>query len=90
MKSAWMVGLLVAAGTAQAVEIYNNGPVVNGSGLSVLTSPSTTLGFASVAASGFTLADDFTVPAGQTWNIASIDFFAYQTSAGGYTFTNVA
>ncbi|MFZ4928750.1 T9SS type A sorting domain-containing protein [Chryseobacterium sp. Mn2064] len=34
--------------------------------------------------SSFFLADDFTIPTGSTWQITSIDFFAYQT---GYTGT---
>ena len=38
----------------------------------------------SSTASSLFLADDFTIPAGETWNITSIDFFAYQT---GYTGT---
>ena len=29
------------------------------------------------------IADDFTIPADQTWNISAIDFFAYQTSYTG-------
>lgn len=33
----------------------------------------------------FFLADDFTIPAGQTWNISAIDFFAYQTGYNGTT-----
>lgn len=41
-------------------------------------------GTSSSATASFFLADDFTIPAGQTWNITAIDFFAYQT---GYTGT---
>lgn len=39
----------------------------------------------------FFLADDFTIPAGATWQISSIDFFAYQTVYAGTTnpFTTV-
>ena len=33
----------------------------------------------------FRIADNFTVPAGQTWNITSIDTYAYQTGASSTT-----
>lgn len=38
----------------------------------------------SSATTSLFLADDFTIPAGQTWSISSIDVFTYQT---GYTGT---
>ncbi len=41
-------------------------------------------GTSSSATASYFLADDFTIPAGQSWNITAIDFFAYQT---GYTGT---
>lgn len=41
-------------------------------------------GTCSSATANLFLADDFTIPAGQTWSISSIDVFAYQT---GYTGT---
>jgi hypothetical protein len=88
MKKFLVAGLVAAACSAQAVELYNNGTVISTApNLSVLVTPSTTLGYASVAASGFTLADDFTVT-GAGWGVESLSFFAYQTSAVGYTFTN--
>lgn len=39
----------------------------------------------SSATASFFLADNFTIPAGQTWNITSIDVFAYQTGYNGTT-----
>ena len=36
-------------------------------------------------ATNFALADDFVVPAGQTWNITSFDFYCYQTNYAGTT-----
>lgn len=51
------------------------------------TESNTSAGFGgtySSTSASFFLADDFTIPAGQTWNITSIDVFAYQT---GYTGT---
>jgi hypothetical protein len=42
-------------------------------------------GTSSSAAASFFLADDFTVPAGSSWQITTIDFFAYQTNYAGTT-----
>ncbi|MGC5746861.1 T9SS type A sorting domain-containing protein [Chryseobacterium sp. NFX27] len=42
-------------------------------------------GMYSSAASNLFIADDFTIPAGASWQITSIDFFAYQTSYMGTT-----
>ena len=92
MKHLVAFGLIAAFGSAHAVELFNNGPVVNGpgvnAGLSVLESPSTTLGTGSNA--GQRIADNFTVT-GPGWNVESLDFFGYQTQVGGgvFTFTNV-
>ena len=80
--------LSLAALSAQAVTLYNNGPVVNGSGLSVLTTPATTFGFGAQTASNNAVADDFTVAAGQTWNVESISFYGYQTGSTSFTFQN--
>lgn len=88
MKKLAFLGLTAVAFGAQAAVIYNNGPVVDGTGLSVLTAPATTFGFGAQAASGNTVADDFTVPAGSIFNITSIDFFAYQTGSTSNTFQN--
>ena len=93
MKHLIAFGLVAAFGSTQAVELFNNGLVVNGpgpnAGLSVLESPSTTLGTGSNA--GQRIADNFTVT-GPGWNVESLDFFGYQTQAGGgvFTFTSVA
>lgn len=51
------------------------------------TESNTSLGLGgtfSSAAASFFIADDFTVPAGSSWQVSAIDFFAYQT---GYTGT---
>lgn len=76
----------ISAGAAQAAELYNNGPVVNSSGKSVLTSPSTGLGIGAQTSAGNSVADDFTIAAGSSWNVSSLDFFSYQTGATGFTF----
>ena len=46
---------------SQAVTLFNNGPAVNGSGLSVLTLPASTFGFGAQAGSGNAVADNFVV-----------------------------
>lgn len=42
----------------------------------------TTWGFGHQVASGYWIADQFTVPVGETWDITTITFFAYQSYAG--------
>ena len=87
MKKLLVMGLLAAAGASQAVTLYSNGPVVDGSGLSILNSGvDSTLGAGSNATA--TLADNFTVT-GSPWAVGSLDFFGYQTGAVGFTFTSV-
>ena len=88
MKRLMFLSLTALAFAAQSATIYNNGPVVNGSGLSVLTLPATTLGFGAQASLGNSVADDFTVPVGSIYNITSVDFFAYQTGSTAFTFQN--
>lgn len=87
MKSIWTLGLLTLAGTASAVPLYNNGPVVDGSGLSILVSPDTTLGLGVQVANGNSVADDFSV-GGMGWTVQSLSFYAYQTNALNFGFTS--
>ncbi|MCA9287168.1 MAG: hypothetical protein KDA05_01200, partial [Phycisphaerales bacterium] len=49
-----------------------------------------TLGMGHRVVSGTRYADDFTIPAGETWTITAFTFFAYQTGAqpGASTFTH--
>ncbi|SFM98040.1 Por secretion system C-terminal sorting domain-containing protein [Chryseobacterium oleae] len=52
------------------------------------TESNTSLGLGgtfSSATASFFIADDFTVPAGSSWQITTIDFFAYQTNYAGAT-----
>jgi len=88
MKRLLVLSIAAACGLANAAELYNNGPVVNGTGLSVLTSPATTFGFGMNTGAGIAVADDFNVAAGQVWNVQSLDFFGYQTGSTGFTFSN--
>lgn len=81
--------LVFGASASQGAELYNNGPVVNGSGVSLLSAPATSYGFTASTATNISVADNFSV-AGAGWNVSSLDFFGYQTQSGTgvYTFTS--
>jgi len=81
-----LLSLALAAAGSQAAELYNNGPVVGGNGLSVLTSPATTYGFGAGTNNSLRVADDFSIAAGTQWNISGLDFFGYQTGSTSFTF----
>ncbi len=67
--------------------LYDNGPIYNVPGtpaFSRLQDASLLMslyGFGHAVSSGFRVADDFTVPAGQTWTVTGAEFFAYQTGS---------
>ena len=42
-----------------------------------------TSGFSGSITNGFTVADDFTVPAGPSWNVTKVTFYAYSTGWAG-------
>ena len=76
-----------------AALLYDNGPAFNvpgggpiaGSDLSLLENTTlgmTTLGFGHQVSANNRMADDFTIPAGETWTIDSVVFYAYQTNGG--------
>ena len=71
----------------QAV-LFTSGPHYNvpngGAGGTHLSSLQTSLSmnsFGFAHQSGFRVADDFTIPAGQTWNIENVELYAYQTGS---------
>ena len=76
----------------------NNTPAPNASQWSEIGSSSALLGNALAgiachadstdATSGVRLADDFVVPAGQTWNLTSVQFYAYRPSGVSSPVTN--
>lgn len=47
----------------------------------VTTSSNINLGFGAAISADISIADDFTVPAGQTWNITKFSFYAYKTGS---------
>jgi hypothetical protein len=78
-------GATAKSGTA-APTGYTWSEVQNNTGNTTESNTSAGYGgtFSSAAASFF-IADDFTIPTGQIWNITAIDFFAYQTGYTGLT-----
>ncbi len=77
---------LAAAGMSHAAEMYNNGPVVGNANRSMVVNGSNTYGYGADPGSALAVTDDFSVAAGQRWNVTAIDFFGYQTGANGFTF----
>jgi hypothetical protein len=77
-----------------AAVLWDNGPFVthpgggaggaNASALQTLLGMGT-YGFGHQFTLGYLVADDFTVPAGDTWNIDQITFFAYQTGSSTFS-----
>jgi len=76
---------------AMSTLLYDNGPAFNvpgggpgGADLSLLENTAlgmSTLGFGHQFTVGNRMADEFTVPAGETWTIDSLIFYAYQTGS---------
>jgi hypothetical protein len=91
MKKLAILGMVALSGVASADVLFDNGPVVNARGRSVLL-PNYTgaadLGFGDQTSAGNAVADDFTVSSG-TWNVKDIDFYGYQTGATSFGFTDV-
>lgn len=69
--------------TTPTLVLFNQGPLTNGTNVSILNNAApfnwSSLGFTGTG--NFRLADDFTVPAGQLWNVEAITVFGYQTGA---------
>jgi hypothetical protein len=81
---------LASAASAQST-LYSNGVYVNsptggpnGAALSIVDAAYgyRTLGFVNGAAIGGRVADDFTVPPGQTWAVQTLRFFEFSTDSG--------
>lgn len=90
MKKIAFAVLALAAGFSNAAELYNNGPVVESNGLSVIGADATTYGFGNSSAAGLKVADDFSIAAGKSWNVSSLSFFGYQTGSTKFTFTSAS
>lgn len=81
---------LALAASAHAAPIFNNGAVVDGSNLSILTPPDGDFGWLSQIAADVAVADDFFIPAATSWNVQSLSLFAYQANAANFTFANAS
>ncbi|SHM96183.1 PEP-CTERM protein-sorting domain-containing protein [Duganella sacchari] len=88
MKKIAIAVLALVSGIANAGELYNNGPVVESNGLSIIAPDASTYGFGNQTNSGNFVADDFNVTAGKSWNVSSLSFYGYQTGASGFSFTS--
>lgn len=96
LKNFCFVLLCAFSYSLNAQIIFTNGPISTGATStsataaptgytwSELQTPNTSLGasafYATTVVNDFSLADDFVVPAGQTWNITSVNVFGYQTN----------
>jgi hypothetical protein len=90
---------LMRALVCQAVVLVDNGPLIThaggGFGGADASALQTSLGLNSYGfnmngAASFRVDDDFSVPAGEVWDITSIEFFGYQTfSSTTSTFTSL-
>ncbi|KPF44237.1 hypothetical protein IP87_08540 [beta proteobacterium AAP121] len=90
MKKIIALGLIAAAGSAQAVDLYNNGAAVAGTPpISVIRAGGTLFGAGAQGNIPNLVADDFTV-GGPGWTVESLSFFSYQSfAASTYTFTGL-
>jgi hypothetical protein len=52
-----------------------------GADVSAITSPGTLYGFGAQGNLGYWMADDFTIPTGQTWRLDSVKLYSYQTGS---------
>jgi len=95
--SALLLSVLVAGSTIG--QTYVNGPTVThptggfgGAPASALEATLNNVGFGCGGFAGFNnrLADEFTVPCGETWTLTNIRVFGYQTQAAAGPFTTVS
>jgi len=61
--------------------VSNPGAGFGGADASAITSPGTTFGYGNQITANNRMADDFTIPSGETWQIDSIILFHYQTGS---------
>lgn len=91
MKKIIALGLIAAsAGSAQAIDLYNNGAAVSGTPpISVIRTGGSLFGAGAQGNIPNLVADNFTV-GGPGWMVESLSFFSYQSFAGSlYTFTGL-
>lgn len=83
------MALLATTSLVAQTVIYDSGPIFDlagggsgGANASTLHDAMTTYGTGHAFASGYRVAEDIVVPAGETWTIDSLVFYAYQTNSG--------
>lgn len=83
------MALLATTSLVAQTVIYDSGPIYDlagggsgGANASTLHDAMTTYGAGHAFASGYRVSEDIIVPAGETWNIDSLVFHAYQTNSG--------
>lgn len=87
-KTILAASLLASLGSSHAVDLYSNGPVVNGSGVSIVRVGGSLIGVGGQSSVPNIVADDFTVT-GAPWNVERLWLFSYQSfSQSTYTFTS--
>jgi hypothetical protein len=80
-------GFNPVAGPMQYQGIWDQAGVgIGGANDSVLNAPNISPGSSAGLGVSFALADDFTVPAGQTWAISNVLFYGYQTNATSFPY----
>jgi hypothetical protein len=90
MKHLVVVGLLAAVGSAEAVVLFNNGPVALGGPppISVIRAGGTLFGAGQQANIPNLVGDNFSV-GGLGWDVQSLTFYGYQSfAAQAFTFTS--
>jgi hypothetical protein len=65
----------------QSELVSNPGAGAGGADASAITDPGTTFGYGNQITANNRMADDFTIPSGETWQIDSIILFHYQTGS---------
>ena len=84
------LGLLAAFGSAQAIDLFNNGAAVAGTpAISDIRTGGSLFGAGAQGSTPNLVADNFAV-GGPGWNVQSLSFFSYQSfAASAYTFTGL-
>lgn len=98
MRISFIAGVCIAA-PLSAATLFNNGTIITNptGGTGTIAGqpisqpqlvpnssvPSTIPGISATAALGIKVAEDFSVPAGQTWDVDTLTVYAWQTSSAG-------
>ncbi|MCX7878804.1 MAG: hypothetical protein N2510_09235 [Ignavibacteria bacterium] len=84
MKKVLFLAILCFSLYSQVIYVdtaFTTDPGAGGAPASCIFTGGSVFGFTASISAGFTIADDFNIPPGQTWRIDSIRVFAYQTGS---------